>query len=49
MFDPKTNLFSYPEITDRHYLEVKRNNGANIDEKYPFVNRSKPFLFRQAD
>lgn len=48
MFDPKTNLFPYPEITDGHYLEVKKNNGAIIDENYPYVDLSKPFLLRQA-
>lgn len=47
MFDPKTDRFPYPEDTDRHYLIVKKNDGTVFDKNYPYVDRSKGFLFRQ--
>lgn len=47
MFDPKTNKFPYPEQTDRHYLKVKKNDGTVFDANYPYVDRSKSFLFKQ--
>ena len=47
MFDPKTNRFPYPEDTDRHYLEVHRNRGIVFDTDYPYIDRSKGFLFKQ--
>ena len=40
MFDPKTNRFPYPEITDRHYLHVKKNDGTVFDRNYPFFDCS---------
>ena len=47
MFDPKTDKFPYPEITDRHYLEVHMNRGYVFDTKYPYIDRSKGFRFKQ--
>ena len=47
MFDPKTNRFPYPEDTDRHYLEVHKNRGIVFDTSYPYIDRSKGFLFKQ--
>ena len=47
MFDPKTNRFPYPMETDRHYLTVHKNRGIVFDEKYPYVDKSKGFRFRQ--
>ncbi len=44
-FDPQTNKYPYPEDTDKHYLEVKKNNGAVFDENYPYINNSKSFRF----
>lgn len=46
-YDPKTNKFPYPEYTDRHYLEVKKNDGTVFDKNYPYIDRSKGFLFKQ--
>lgn len=47
MFDPETNRFPYPMETDRHYLTVHKNRGIVFDEKYPYVDKSKGFRFRQ--
>lgn len=30
-YDPKTNKFPYTELTDQHYLHVKKNNGLVFD------------------
>lgn len=46
-FDPKTNRYPYPVDTDKHYLEVKKNRGIVFDEKYPYVDHSFGFRFRQ--
>lgn len=43
MFDPKTNKFPYPELTDKHYLVVKKNRGIVFDENYPYVDTSKKY------
>ena len=47
MFDPKTNRYPYPEITDRHYLEIRKDRGVVFDTSYPYIDRSKWFRFRQ--
>ena len=47
MFDPKTDRFPYPEQTDRHYLEVKRDRGLVVDKAYPYVDRRPAFRFQQ--
>ncbi len=47
MFDPKTNRYPYPEITDRHYLEIHKDRGVVFDTSYPYIDRSKWFRFRQ--
>ena len=46
-FDPKTNKFPYPSETDKHYLEVHKNRGIVFDRNYPYIDRSKGFLFKQ--
>jgi 1-acyl-sn-glycerol-3-phosphate acyltransferase len=47
MFDPKTKKYPYPELTDRHYLVVKKNRGIVFDADYPYVDRSRAFRFKQ--
>lgn len=47
MFDPKTNKFPFTEQTDQHYLKVKMNRGLVFDENYPFIDKSKSFVFKQ--
>ena len=47
MFDPKTNRYPYPEITDRHYLVIRKDRGFVFDTSYPYIDRSKWFRFRQ--
>ena len=47
MFDPKTDKFPYPLETDKHYLEVHKNRGIVFDTKYPYIDRSRWFRFRQ--
>ena len=46
-FDPKTTKYAYPEYTDGHYLEVKKDDGTVFDENYPYVDKSKGFKFKQ--
>lgn len=47
MFDPKTNKYPYPKETDRHYLELHKNRGIVFDTEYPYIDKSKPFRFKQ--
>ncbi|MBP5774691.1 MAG: 1-acyl-sn-glycerol-3-phosphate acyltransferase [Clostridiales bacterium] len=47
MFDPKTDRFPYPPETDKHYLKVHMDRGYVFDTKYPYIDRSKWFLFKQ--
>lgn len=47
MFDPRTNRYPYPEITDRHYLKIRKDRGIVFDSSYPYIDRSKWFRFRQ--
>ena len=47
VFDPKTNKFPYPEDTDKHYLNVKKDDGTVFDKNYPYIDTSKGFLFKQ--
>ncbi len=46
-YDPKTDIYPYPEDTDKHYLKVKKNDGTVFDEHYPYVDKSKKFLGKQ--
>lgn len=47
MFDPKTNKYPYPLDTCEHYLKVKKDRKIIFDEKYPYIDKSKGFLFKQ--
>ena len=47
MFDPKTDRYPYPEWKDRHYLQVHKNRGIVFDTDYPYIDKSRWFLFRQ--
>ena len=40
-FDPKTKKYPYPNITDQHYLEIKKNDGTIFDAHYPYFDKSK--------
>ena len=46
-YDPKTNRYPYPEDTASHYLSVKKDNGVKIDKNYPYIDKSKSFIFKQ--
>ena len=46
-FDPKPVRYPYPEITDRHYLEIHKDRGFVFDAKYPYIDDSKGFRFKQ--
>lgn len=48
IYDPKTKKFPYPKDTASHYITVKKDNRAVFDKNYPYVDRSKTMLFRQA-
>lgn len=44
-FDPKTDKFPYTEITDHHYLKVKKDNGMVFDAHYPYIDNSAKAKF----
>ena len=49
IFDPKPTRYPFPKQTDKHYLVVKKNNGAVFDQNYPYVGhpgRWKRFWLR---
>ena len=46
-FDPKTNKYPYPEYTDKHYLEIKKDNGFVFDKDYPYFDNSKKYRFKR--
>ena len=46
-FDPKTDIYPYPEDTDKHYLKVTKDDGTVFDENYPYVDKSKSFIRKQ--
>jgi len=46
-FDPKPRRYPFPELTDQHYLVVKKDRGIVFDEKYPYIDHSKTFLRKQ--
>ena len=43
---PKSNI-KYPEYTDMHYIKIKKDRNIKIDKNYPYVNKSKLFLFKK--
>ena len=45
-FIPKTHI-AYPENTDGHYLEIKKDDGTVFDKNYPYVDKSKKFKRKQ--
>ena len=45
-FDPKPTKYPFPEYTDKHYLIVRKNDGAVFDKDYPYVDTSKSFRFK---
>ena len=47
MYDPHSTKYKYPEYTDGHYLEVKKDNGMVFDGDYPYIDRSAGFKFKQ--
>ena len=47
LYDPKPTRYPFPKQTDRHYLVVKKNNGAVFDRNYPYIDRSRGFRFKQ--
>ena len=46
-FDPKTDKYPYPKSTDKHYIILKKNDGAVFDENYPYVDNSPGFRFKR--
>ncbi len=46
-FDPETDKYPYPKETDRHYIILKKNDGAVFDANYPYVDRSPGFRFKR--
>ncbi len=43
-YDPKPTRYPFPDITDQHYLKVKKDNGTVFDANYPYIDKSKGFL-----
>ncbi len=48
MFDPQLNKFPYPERTDAHYLELKKNRGIVFDGDYPYIDESRIIRIKSA-
>lgn len=46
-FDPRAD-YPYPEQTDQHYLEIKKDDGTVFDKDYPYIDKSKGFRFKQS-
>ena len=47
IFDPQTDRYPYPALTDGHYLAIKKDNGTVYDENYPYIDRSPLFRLKQ--
>lgn len=45
-YDPKMTCYPYPEITDKHYLVVKKNDHTVFDKNYPYVDKSAGYKFK---
>ena len=45
-FDPKPTKYPFPKYTDKHYLEVKKDDGTVFDKDYPYIDRSKSMKFK---
>ncbi|MBO7658877.1 MAG: 1-acyl-sn-glycerol-3-phosphate acyltransferase [Clostridia bacterium] len=46
-YDPKPTCYPYTEITDRHYLVVKKDDGTVFDKNYPYIDKSAGFKFKR--
>ena len=46
-FDPKTKKYPYPEDTSSHYIKIKEKHKIVLDKNYPYIDKSKSFVFKQ--
>ncbi len=47
-FDPKPTKYPYPDLTDGHYLVVKKDSGEVFDKDYDFIGTAKGYKFKSA-
>lgn len=47
MFDPKTKKYPYTEITDGHYIKIKKDDGTVFDKNYEYLPNGKMFRFKR--
>lgn len=47
-FDPKPTKYPFPNDTSAHYIKLKKQNNVILDDKYPYIDKRKRFLFIQA-
>ncbi len=47
MFDPQTHCYPYPEETNQHYLEIRKDRGLVFNASYPYIDKSGFFRFKQ--
>ena len=47
-FDPKPTKYPYPELTDGHYLVVKKDSGEVFDKDYDFIGTGRKYRFLSA-
>ena len=47
-YDPRCTRFPYTELTDGHYLTVKKDDGTVFDEHYPYIDHSRRSNFIRA-
>lgn len=46
-FDPQTDGYPYPRISDQHYLKVEERRHFDFDEHYNFIDESRSFKFKR--
>lgn len=46
-FDPQTDGYPYPRITDQHYLKVEERRHFDFDEHYNYIDESRSFKFKR--
>ncbi len=42
-YDPKPTRYPFPDLTDQHYLKIKKDDGTVFDSSYPYIDKSKAF------
>lgn len=46
-FDPKPTKYPYTDLTDKHYLKVKKKRDIVFDKDYPYVDETRKFRIKR--